>query len=56
MMGEVLNVDREKLYRLFELVEDIGVDHDWNLRDGVLLISAGGVSITFKADSGGEEL
>lgn len=49
--GVVWNVDREKLYKLFELIDDIGVHHDWNAEDGQLDIKADDVWIVFTADA-----
>jgi len=49
--GEVTNVDPEKLYKLFELIDDIGVHHEWSALDGELSIRAGDVWITFNADA-----
>lgn len=48
--GEVTNVDLDKLYKLFEIIEDIGVHHEWSADHGELSIRAGEVWITFTAD------
>jgi hypothetical protein len=48
--GDVSGVDPAKLYQLFQLIDDIGVHHEWNELDGELSIRAGDTWITFTAD------
>jgi hypothetical protein len=48
--GEVTNVDPDKLYKLFEIIDDIGVHHEWSADSGELNIRAGDVWIMFTAD------
>jgi len=48
--GEVTMVDPDKLYKLYEIIDDIGVHHDWSADNGELSIKAEGVWITFTAD------
>jgi hypothetical protein len=48
--GEVTGVDPVKLYKLFEILDDIGVHHEWSEDNGELHIRAGDVWISFLAD------
>ena len=48
--GEVRMVDPDKLYKLYEIIDDIGVNHEWSAKYGELSIQAGEVWITFTAD------
>lgn len=48
--GEVTMVDPEKLYKLSQIIDDIGVHHEWSEDNGELHIRAEDVWITFRAD------
>jgi hypothetical protein len=48
--GEVTGVDPDKLYKLFQILDDIGVYHEWSMDNGELHIRAGDVWISFLAD------
>lgn len=48
--GEVTMVDLDKLYKLYQIIDDIGVRHEWSEEYGELSIKAEDVWITFTAD------
>lgn len=49
-VGKINKVDPRKLYKLFDVIDDIGMLHDYSREDGELSIYADGVAITFEAD------
>lgn len=48
--GEVTQVDPDKLYKLYEIIDDIGVHHEWSAEYGELSIKVEDVWITFSAN------
>jgi hypothetical protein len=50
--GEVTMVDPDKLYKLFQIIDDIGVYHEWSEEYGELSIKAEDVWITFTTAPG----
>ena len=49
-IGTIPRVDPDKLQKLFELIDDIGVVHEYSRADGELSIYAGDIGIMFEAD------
>jgi hypothetical protein len=49
-IGTITHVDPEKLKKLFDIIDDIGVMHEYSLADGELAIYAGDIGILFEAD------
>lgn len=49
-IGTITRVDPDKLQKLFELIDDIGVSHEYSRANGELAIYAGDIGITFEAD------
>lgn len=47
---EVANVHPEVLGRLFQVIDEISVEHDWDEDVGELSITVGGVCIVFSAN------
>jgi hypothetical protein len=49
-IGSITNVNPEKLQALYELLDDIGVNHEYSRANGELAIYAGDIGILFEAD------
>jgi hypothetical protein len=49
-VGKINRVDPDKLQKLFDLIDDIGMQHEYSRDDGELSIYADGVAIMFEAD------
>lgn len=49
-VGKINKVDPDKLYKLFDAIDDIGMLHEYSREDGELSIYADGVAIMFQAD------
>jgi hypothetical protein len=49
-IGTITHVDPDKLQKLYELLDDIGVNHEYSRANGELAIYAGDIGIMFEAD------
>lgn len=49
-IGTITKIEPEKLYKLFDLIDDIGVNHEYSRANGELAIYAGNIGILFEAD------
>lgn len=49
-IGTIARVDPDKLQKLYQLIDDIGVSHEYSMADGELSIYAGDIGIMFEAD------
>jgi hypothetical protein len=49
-IGTIRQVDPDKLYELFKILEDIGCNLEWSMAAGELSVYAGDIGITFEAD------
>ena len=48
---EVTGIDPDKLYKLYEVIDDIGLHHEWSADDGELNVRIEGrYWVTFSAD------
>jgi hypothetical protein len=49
-IGTITKIDPDKLQKLFDLIDDIGISHEYSRADGELAIYAGDVGILLEAD------
>jgi hypothetical protein len=49
-IGSINKVDPDKLQKLYELLDDIGVNLEYSEAHGELSVYAGGIGIMFEAD------
>jgi hypothetical protein len=49
-IGTVGNVEPEMLKKLFDIIDEIGMCHDYSLTNGELEIYVGDIGIRFEAD------